>query len=775
MRIFFNSFCVLLVSIVLQLILPTAQAAVNEEDLLPIDQAFALSARPTDKGLQLQWNIADGYYLYRHRIKVTTDNPGIQLGNVQLPAGKKHHDEFFGDVETYRQQLKGVVTLTPTPSEPLTVKVNYQGCADVGVCYPPHSKTLTIHFASDTSETSPTASGDAGFQAFANRLGNNSNPLLADSSTSSDKNEPLPEAQAFQFEAIAHDGNTLLLRFTSAPDYYLYRDQTAFKAAPATIALQTPQWPQGTPYKDAYFGETTVYFNELTVPVDIDRTAFDGDTLQLTATFQGCQKDGICYPPMTRTVDVHLPPAADEKPLPASLSSSAAESSVAVTDQSKDTIAIAEDSKLAAALAGPKKWLALLTFFIAGIGLAMTPCVLPMIPILSGLIAGQGKRIGTARAFQLSLIYVLANAFVFTLAGIIAGYLGASLQTAFQTPWVLVLFALLFIALALSSFGLYEIQPPAFIRNKLASISNQQRGGSLSGVAVMGALSALIVGPCVAPPLAGAVLYIGQTKDPILGGAALFILAMGMGIPLILFGIAAGRGIPTTGNWMIGVQRVFGFVFLGLAIWMLSRILPGSVILGLWGALFITAACWLWTMRNTDTASSAAGLVVMRHALALVCLVIGLAQMVGALAGSKDIWRPLAGLLSGGQTSLQKQLPFKMIKSVADLDRELATAQQNNQIVMFDFYADWCVACKEMERDTFSDQAVHTALKNVVLLKADVTANDEIDQELMKRFGIIGPPATLFFKQQHELRGLRLVGYERTTPFLARIKRVENQ
>src|SRR5690606_23831152 len=396
------------------------------------------------------------------------------------------------------------------------------------------------------------------------------------------------------------------------------------------------------------------------------------------------------------------------------------------------TAGLAEDSRLAAALSGPDRWLALLSFFGFGLLLAFTPCVLPMIPILSGLIAGASvgheRGLGAGRAFRLSLVYVFASAMVFTVAGVVAGLVGANLQIAFQNPWVLAAFAALFVALALSSFGLYEIQLPAALRNRLGSFSDRQRGGSLAGVAVMGALSALIVGPCVAPPLAAAVLYIGQTQDPVFGGAALFLLAMGMGVPLLAFGVAAGRGMPTSGPWMVAVQRVFGFVFLGLAVWMLSRILPDAATLTLWGLLALAAAAWAFT-----AAAHSARARMFAVFAGLVLAIVGAAELLGAMGGGRHPLQPLAGMFGAPRA---EAVEFRMIKSAADLDREIAAAQAAGKPLLFDFYADWCVSCKEMEKYTFSDPDVQAALAGYVLLKADVTANDAVDQALMKRYGI---------------------------------------
>ncbi len=762
-----------------------AHAAINPDDLLPVDEAFALRAQaPGGDRIEIHWRIADGYYLYKHRIAVQSD-AAFAAQPLQLPQGKAHEDEFFGRVETYRQALTAILPgQAQGGARQVTLKVRYQGCADAGICYPPQTRSLnvTLPEASATATQPVVAFGPAG---GATPLGGG---LLAGKGGAADA-LPLPPEQAFGFEAIAGDGNTLLLRLTPAPGYYLYRDKTTLRldgaATRAGIALGTPRWPQGVAHRDEHFGNVVVYFDQVELPVALTRSKADAATVRLTAGFQGCQTDGICYPPMTRTVAVALPagvvataatgdapspsPAVPSKgteqgpanvAAPAAVESSA--SAAAVDAKSGD---LAEDSRLAASLAGPNRWWALASFFGFGLLLSFTPCVLPMIPILSGLIAGHGPGLGARRAFALSFVYVLASALVFTVAGVIAGLVGANLQIAFQNPWVIGAFALLFVALALSSFGLYELQLPAGLRNRLGSMSDHQRGGSWAGVAVMGALSALIVGPCVAPPLAAGVLYIGQTQDPVFGGAALFLLAMGMGVPLLAFGVAAGKGLPTSGPWMVAVQRAFGFIFLGLAVWMLSRVLPGAATLALWGVLLLAAAA---TIAMAIKAVQRYGVRVLGWTTALLLGVVGAAQLVGAMAGSSDPLQPLAGL-RGGNGAHAAELPFRKIKSLADLEREVGAAKAAGKPVMLDFYADWCVACKEMEKYTFPEASVHAALSGFVLLKADVTANDEVDQALMKQLGIIGPPATLYYVDGNERRNLRLFGFEEPGPFVERI------
>jgi thiol:disulfide interchange protein DsbD len=732
--------------------------AVDEADLLPVDQAFALSATaPQRDRIVLQWKIAPGYYLYRHRTSVQVEGAGFAAGTLQMPRGDRHHDEFFGDVETYRDVLRATLPgRVSADASRVVLKVKYQGCADAGVCYPPQVRTVAVTLPAGAAATAPSPSpGATDAVAGASALSSLSAPrsgalqLPGLGAPGATDEAPLPDTQAFVFEAIAGSPSSLLLRFTPAPGYYLYRDRSSFRVrgAPGIVA-GTPRWPAGVSHRDEHFGDTIVYFDQVEVPLPLQRPAGPATTIELEATFQGCQTGGICYPPMTRTVAIRLPAAA----------------TTTSADAGGVANPLAEDSRIAQTLSGHGRWLALLGFFGAGLLLAFTPCVLPMIPILSGLIAGQGTRLGTGRALWLSFVYVLANALVFTAAGVVAGLLGANLQAAFQKPWIIGAFAALFVVLALSSFGLYELQLPRGLRSRLGLLGDRQRGGSVAGVAAMGALSALIVGPCVAPPLAAAVLYIGQSHDPVLGGAALFLLAMGMGAPLLAFGAAAGRGLPTNGPWMVGVQRVFGFLFLGLAVWMLSRILPPAATLASWGLLALAAAAWASTVAPASTGARTG----VRFAT-LVLAVVGAAELLGAFAGGNDPLRPLAGLRAGAAAT--EAPAFRIIKSSADLDRELASAAAAGRPVLFDFYADWCVSCKEMERYTFTDPGVDAALRGFVLLKADVTANDATDQALMRRFGIVGPPGTLFFAGGRELRGLRLVGFEQAARFRERLRR----
>jgi len=435
---------------------------------------------------------------------------------------------------------------------------------------------------------------------------------------------------------------------------------------------------------------------------------------------------------------------------------------------------LSEQDSIAKRLSEGNLFATLLAFFGFGLLLAFTPCVFPMIPILSSIIVGQGDNMTTRRGFVLSLVYVLAMAATYTLAGIFAGLFGENLQSAFQNPWILSTFTAVFVLLALSMFGFYDLQMPAFIQGRLTEISNRQKGGNLGGVAVMGFLSALIVGPCVAAPLAGALIYIGQTGDAVLGGLALFALSLGMGAPLIAIGTGAGKLLPRAGRWMDAIKAVFGVLLLAVAIWMLERILPAYVTLALWAALLILSSVYLRALDALPVEAS--GWARLWKGLGVVSLVYGVLLLIGAASGARDPLQPLQGILATGHTGTataiqEAHLPFKRIKNLADLDRELAAAHTQGRPVMVDFYADWCVSCKEMEKYTFTDPKVHQALSNYVLLQADVTANDDADKALMKRFNLIGPPSILFFDSQgKEHKELALVGFKPAEAFVKHVK-----
>jgi len=601
--------------------------------------------------------------------------------------------------------------------------------------------------------------------------------------------ELLQVTDAFRLSAQVARPGTLHLHWTIAPHYYLYRGRIHVKSLDENVQLGAVRLPDGLKEHDPYLGDVEIYHDALDASVPYQTTGAVPTNLRVAVTFQGCHEvdPKICYPPATQDLEIPLSGAAagaislpDAQPaanngLGAALQrlhgspTGQINGSDAVVSAAPASNESAEQ-KLAGVI-GAHGFAAIAVFFGAGLLLAFTPCVLPMIPILSGLIAGAGTRLTTARAFALSLTYVLASCVVFTALGVIAGLAGANLAAWMQQPAILIAFAILFVLLAFSMFGMYSLQLPSSWQTRLANLSNKQRGGSLAGVAAMGVLSALIVGPCVAPPLAAAVLYIGQSRDPVFGGAALFALSFGMGVPLLIIGTAAGRLLPRAGAWMNAVKAIFGVGFLVVAIWMLSRILDARWILLMAGALLIGCAVFLGALSRL--ASGASGWRRAGQVLGLIALVIGACELVGAAAGSRNLITPLAGLF-GSERGAAQTLAFRPVKSVADVQRALAAASAAGQPAMLDFYADWCVSCKEMEARTFSKPQVQRALGNFVLLRADVTANDADDQALLKRYDLLGPPATLFFSDGREQRAQRLIGYEDAEAFRARLDKVSH-
>ena len=557
----------------------------------------------------------------------------------------------------------------------------------------------------------------------------------------------LPVDKAFRLEASGEGSDRVRLEWQIAEGYYLYRARFKVQTASRDVQLGTTQFPPGQVKSDEYFGKQEIYHHELAATVPVARA--HGGTLQLPlrVTYQGCAEAGLCYPPITKDVTVTLTAGA----------------ATAIGPGSGADVAGAggSDQDWFAALVRGNLLLMLGGFFAAGLGLAFTPCVLPMVPILSGIIAGGGRRLTTARAFALSLTYVLGMALTYTLAGVACAAAGRQVQAIFQQWWVLALFAALFVAMALSMFGLFTVQMPAAVQTRIAGLSNRQSAGTFGGVAVMGALSALIVTTCVGPALVGALVVISQTGQVVRGGAALFAMSLGMGTPLLVVGASAGRLLPKAGPWMDFVKKVFGVMMLAVAAWMLARIVPEQLALALWAipALILAALLWREGRRSAAAAWSL-------RAIGVAAGVYGLALAAGSALGGTD---PLAPIPL--HTTAVPTLPFRPIKSLADLDREVAQARARHVGVMVDFSAAWCTSCREMERYTFSDPQVQAALAGSVLLRADVTQNDADDQALLKHFGIFGPPTIAFYGTDGEERAAaRVVGYLKADAFAARAR-----
>lgn len=744
-----------------------ALAQISADDLLPVEEAFAVEVERVDDAVALHWTIAEGYYLYRHAFEVSADP--VSLGTAQLPQGEITTDEFFGETETYRGEITMVIPIENASAQGFDLNLVSQGCADLGVCYPPHRQVLSVPATGEaTGEANDQADDQAPLAGQQAVLGNNQASGLQGLVGAS----ALPAEQAFQIDALAMGPDQVLVRLRSQAGYYIYQSSLGFASPSPNVAVAGFQAPQGEPIEDEYFGQTEVYFGEVEVPVDLTRSEQTASVIDFEVAFQGCLTDGICYPPMSRMFSLDLPELSDvsEASEQADAPASEVASEVATTSElgAATGPTLAEQDRLARALA-ETPLLALALFLVAGVLLAFTPCVFPMVPILSGLIAGQSDEINTARAFRLSMVYVLSMALVYTAFGVVAGMFGQNLQAVFQHPAVLISFAVLFVLLSLAMFGFYELQLPARLQTKLNELSNRAEGGTLMGAAIMGALSALVVGPCVAPALMGALIYIGQTGDAVLGGGALFAMALGMGIPLVIWGTSAGRWLPKAGVWMNAVKAVFGVGLLALAIWMLERVIPAPAIMALWGSLAI--ACGVYLGALTRLAPEASGWHKLWQALGLIVLLIGIVQWLGALSGGRDWTRPLGHWQGASASQAAPSVEFMAVDTLPQLEAAVAAADGP---VFLDFYADWCVDCVRMERRTFVDPQVANRMAALTLIKVDVTDYTQAHQQILSHFDLIGPPAMLFFSEGQELANLRRFGFMAPDAFLSHLDAVQS-
>ena len=571
----------------------------------------------------------------------------------------------------------------------------------------------------------------------------------------------LTPEQAFQLEIIAKNAQTLQANFTVSSGYYLYKERIKFVLAPGTTAeIAGIDFPIAEIKNDKNFGKMEVYHHDFSVNVNLAN--IKSNDIKISATYQGCSEKGLCYAPMNKTFSINLAEAKNKV--------NVTEKTIApnVTNQN-------DPDSTTKVLKSGNLWLVIAGFFVAGLLLSLTPCVLPMIPILSSIIVGsQSQQIKPSKlhAFGLSVSYVLGMALSYTLAGIAAGLSGNLLSQSLQNAWVLGATAFIFVLLAFSMFGFYELKLPQVFEDKMLNTSNKLKGGQFYGVFVMGALSALIVSPCVAAPLAGALIYIGQTHNVFLGGIGLFALAIGMGVPLLLIGASAGSLLPKTGNWMNAVRNFFGVLMLGMAVWLISPVIPVNIQLGLWAILLIVTAVYHNALDNLPTHAS--NFAKIWKGVAVILLIFGVALLIGAITGAKSALSPLSNftISQASQASQAKSSPslsFTRVANVDELEKKLASTQQP---VMLDFYADWCVACKELEQLTFSDPKVQQQLKNTILLRVDVTANSEEDKALLKRFSLYGPPGIAFFNGQgKEMTTLKTVGFQDAEHFSTTLAR----
>lgn len=723
----------------LLLALLLAAPAVASNDMLTVSEAFQYVVTDTGDALEIDWALADCCYLYRNKLEFESGNSALVFGTVQLPEGLPHEDEFFGKQQVYRDRFFVTIPYSVVGERPETAQlvIKSQGCNDViGICYPPQVWNEEVKLRKVAGSTPKLTLGS---------LAGNTNAT----------SEFPPVDEVFIPDVFAVDGNKVEVGFRIVPGFYLYKDKISVRSLNEAAKAGRLDLPKGKMKVDEFFGEMEVYLESIVAPLAIARATPEAMDLELEVNYQGCAEGGLCYMPQTRVMSVSLPAATK------------------VTDLAAEITPVSEQARLAQIITGSSIWVAVGLFFVAGLGLAFTPCVLPMVPILSGIIAGEGDNVTPMRGFTLALSYVLGMALVYTAAGIAAAAAGMQLQATFNQPWILSLFAALFVVLALGMFGAYDLQMPSAVQSKLAGISGEQKSGTMIGAFVMGALSALIVTACVAPALIAALTVMAQTGDMVRSGSALFAMSLGMGAPLLLVGAAQGKFLPKAGPWMVAIKNAFGFMMLGLAIWMLSRFLPGNVTMLLWAVLVFMAGVFMGGLTTLSTESATTQK--LGKGFGLLGIIYGILLLIGALNGGSNPLQPLASLSFGGSAMPAEdahELPFQRVKTVDDLDREIAAAAGQGKTAFLDFYADWCVSCKEMEAFTFTDSGVQAALSNTVWLQADVTDNDEADQALLNRFGVFGPPTIIFFGEDGLQRhGYEVVGYMKADDFVEHLQK----
>ncbi|MCK9373209.1 MAG: protein-disulfide reductase DsbD [Sulfuricurvum sp.] len=589
----------------------------------------------------------------------------------------------------------------------------------------------------------------------------------------------LQPEEAFNPKITQIDGKRVQVEIRLGEKIYLYADKVKIEDADTKDGVNIGSPKTSTPTVD-HEGDP-VYDTTPVFQIDLsaDKELSSEQKVRLNVSFQGCSSAGLCYEPQESVLEIsvdgtQLPLAVVSETADDSQSSGSDQIASAVEKEISNGAKQSETDQIAGVIKGGNLWVILLSFFGFGLLLALTPCVFPMIPIISSVIVAQGSGIGTKRAFFLSLVYVLSMAVAYTIAGILAGLFGANLQAAFQTPWIITLIALIFVVLSLSMFDLYELQIPNSIQSRISRVSGKK--GGILGIAIMGFLSALIVGPCVAAPLAGALIYIGQTGDAFLGGAALFALSIGMGIPLLIVGITAGKFMPRPGAWMDTIKSIFGVMLIGVAIWMVSRIVEESITVLLWGIL---AALVAINMGALEPLKDQRGWSIQsnKKAFAFIALLYAIVLLVGGISGATSPLRPLEMFIPSKSVIEVKDAPHKSFLKITSLEELNAIVEKNKgKKVMVDFYADWCTSCKEFEAQTFSDEHVKTAMDAFVLVQVDLTANDEASKTISEKFGIFGPPAILFFDEEGiRLKSADIIGFKEPQEFLTHLQQVEGE
>ncbi|MEP7705951.1 protein-disulfide reductase DsbD [Paraglaciecola sp. 25GB23A] len=704
---------------------PFADMFTEEPDFLAVDQAFQFEFTQKDNDLVLSWTVADGYYLYKKQFKTVVKN--AELAEPQFPQSEQIEDEFFGVSDIFRQQVNITYPIIQSIQDGV-VKIQYQGCADAGLCYPP---TVKVVYLDKTNS------------------------------------QFLPVEKAFAYD-FTQENDTLSLSWKIADGYYLYKD--SIEIIPAGAALKDLELPPAISIVDKFKGPTVGYRGEFKFQSKIITVA---EQNEVQIQFQGCADDGICYPVQSKILTLQKLNSADVAENISQIGTSLTSEHFNENESTSNTV-VSQQFELADLLASDQSltW-SLFLFFLLGIGLAFTPCVFPMYPILSGIVIGQGKTISTSKAFSLSFIYVQGMALTYSILGLVVASAGVQFQATLQHPAILITLITLFVLLAIVMFGAYELQMPSSWQEKLNAMSNKQKSGSYIGVFVMGAISGLVASPCTTAPLTGILLFIAQSGDLLLGFTALYALSLGMGIPLILFGITGGKLLPKAGNWMNIVKVTFGFMMLAVALIFVERLqsyVPVLVVDIAWTVLGLACFTYFFVMNQDSKVSFLKG---------LRTLLIFVGLMASGFYGYSTITPLFAHQAMPGvsqqQSAVTPHPDFVLIKSLDDFNAKLAAANAQGKSVMLDLYADWCVACKEFEKFTFPAPAVVDALSNTVWMQIDLTDNTPVNLSFQDYFSILGLPTILFFNQQgEELKSARVTGFMKAEPFADHVNQVFN-
>jgi thiol:disulfide interchange protein DsbD len=556
----------------------------------------------------------------------------------------------------------------------------------------------------------------------------------------------LSPEEAFNLK-VQKTGEVISIKLSVGEGIYVYDDKLKISISdPKVVSLDKEiKRPSPTKHDEYLVHEKAI---NLLIPINLIKKYINSGQYKIKVEYQGCATSGICYQPMSKEFSFDL-------------GSGSKKANIIEKE-------LSEQDAIANSLKNDSVWLVLLTFFGFGLLLSLTPCIFPMIPILSSIIVSQAENITTKRAFFLSLVYVVSMALAYTISGVLAGLFGANIQAALQNPWIISIFSLVFVFLAFSMFGFYEIQMPRFIQSRLTKKSDEMQGHGIIGVAIMGFLSALIMGPCVAAPLAGALVYIGQSGDALLGGLSLFVMSLGMGVPLLLVGVGAKRYMPKPGVWMNNVSATFGVVMLALAIWTLSRIVDANIIMFMWTFLAIGSAVYMGALERLK--DDAKGIDKLIKSMAVIILIYGAILFVGSVSGATNPLNPLSKFtqksLVSAQIEVSEENDFELVKNLGELE---SIIKNSKKPILVDFYADWCVSCVELDTYTFSDPLVKSKMKNFKLVRVDVTKNSKDDKELLNKFGLFGPPAIMFFKDKQELKSKRIIGFKDSKEFLEQL------